>query len=216
MLFDGYGRVTDMAKEKREIVKFTTPVFRVSFPHLFEAHSMSDDPKAKAKFGLSAIWTPAKFTEKEKVNWRKIREAMNAESIRAFKKAWKDLEADTYKKGLRNGSSKEGLEGYGEGTMFANLTTKNRPGVIAVDGETKIGPEHGNAEEIYPGCYARATVTVYSFSNKGKGIALGLRNVQKIKDGPRIDNRTDAEDDFDEDVDSEWLNKDDDDAEDFD
>jgi hypothetical protein len=200
--------------EKKEIKRFTTPVFRVSFPHLFEATKASDaDKDAKPKFSLSAIWTPGKFSDKDKALWAAIGKELNRVALEAFKKPWKDL-PDNIKRGLRDGAAKEGLDGYGEGTKFANLTTYNRPGVVNLAKEP-IGPEHGNADEIYPGCYARATVSVYSYGlkpgSKGKGVAIGLFNVQKVKDGPRLDNRVAAEDDFDEELDSEWLDESDDD-----
>lgn len=177
-----------------EIIKLVTPVFRVSFPNLFEPQSMNG---GKAKYGLSAVWTPADFTDLDKKRWAAIKKAMDEESIRAFKKSVKDLPAN-FKKGLRNGNEKE-LEGYGPGTVFASLTTNLRPGVIDID-KTPIGPEHGNDSLIYPGMYGRATVNVYSYSNEGKGIALGLMNFQRVRDGERLDSRTDAANDFEDDL----------------
>lgn len=201
-----------MPKEKREIKKLTTPVFRLSFPNLFEARAASDDANAKPKFGCSAIWTPSKFSEHEKGLWRAILAELDAEARRKFRKPWKEL-PDNVRRGIRDGASKDNLEGYGEGTRFANLTTKTRPGVAHYkkgdDGKyIKIGPEHDNAELIYPGCFCRATVNVYSYDNKGKGVALGLQNIQFVKDGPRLDSRTNADDDFEDDLESKWLDDD--------
>lgn len=178
-----------------EIKRYTTPVFRASFPQLAEAKGVDG---GEPKFGLSAIWTPSKFTEKEKGLWKTILKALDDESQRCFKKAYKALPGNV-KKGLRKGDEKPELGGYGEGTIFANLTTKMRPGVIDRD-KNPIAPEDLK-EEIYPGCYCRATVTVYSYDNKfGKGLALGLMNLQKVKDGERLDNRTDAAEDFEDDL----------------
>ncbi len=188
-----------------EVKRYLTPVFRLSFPALFEAESYDGGPP---KYGCSAVWNPSKFSDKDKKLWKAIKAAMDQASMERFKKKIADLPAN-FKVGLRDGAEKADLEGYGEGTQFANLTTKMRPGVIDKS-KAKIGPEEGNAEEIYPGCYCRATVTVYSYDNKGKGVALGLMNVQKVADGERLDSRTDAEDDFDEDLDDAWLEEDDD------
>ncbi len=206
--------VASKSNGKKKTKRFTTPVFRLSFPNLFTARrSDEDDPNSKPKFGCSAVWTPAKFTPREKELWRSIIGELNRVSKEAFKKEWKNL-PDNIKRGLRDGAAKDGMEGYGEGTRFANLTTKDRPGVVAKDGVTKIGPEFGNADEIYPGCYVRATVNVYSYGtkpgSKGKGVAIGLFNIQKIKDGPRLDSRVAPEDDFDEDIDSAWMDEEDD------
>lgn len=183
-----------------EIKRYVTPVFRLSFPALFEAESYDGGPP---KYGLSAVWTPSKFSVADKARWQAILKALDEESLSRFKKKWKDLPAN-FKRGIRDGAEKADMEGYGEGTRFASVTTKMRPGVIDAE-KNKIAPEEGNVEDVYPGCYCRATVTVYSYDNKGKGVALGLMNLQKVADGERLDSRTDAAEDFEDDIDEAWL-----------
>lgn len=189
-------------KTKSKPKSLVTPIFRVSFPNVFEARSMDDGP---AKFGLTAVWDPSKFSAKDKERWQAMQALANEVSVGKFKKKIKDL-PDNFKKPVRKGEEKEGLEGFGPGLMFASLTTKFKPGLVDKDGKTKIVDD---PEAFYPGCYARATVTCYAYENKGKGVAFGLMNVQKIADGARLDSRTDAEDDFaDEDIseeDRKWL-----------
>lgn len=203
-----------------EIIRFTTPVFRASFPHFFKAQSGPEG--GEPKYSVSAIWTPGDFTDKEKALWKKILTALDEEAKKRFKKSMKDLKAlnaegGNFKLVPRNGATKADMEGYGDGTVFANLTTKMRPGLIDLqkrpivstadeamiqkyedEGRDYVVDDNGSI--IYPGCYCRATVTVYSYDNKGKGIALGLMNVQKVKDGDRLDSRTDAAADFDDDL----------------
>lgn len=184
-----------------EIKRYQTPVFRLSFPQLFEPKAFGE---GEPKYGCSAVWTPGDFTDKEKKLWSAIRKAMDEECKSRFKgKGIKDMPAN-FKDGVRDGAEKADLEGYGDGTKFASLTTKMRPGVID-RAKDKIGPEEGNDEEIYPGCYCRATVTVYSYDNKSKGVSLGLMNIQKVRDGERLDSRTDAAEDFDDDLPEEDL-----------
>ena len=199
-------------KDDKKPVRFITPVFRLSFPNLFVARVSGDDPGAKPKFGCAAIWTPAKFTPREKELWLQIMRGLDAVSQKDFHSPWKELD-ENIRRGVRDGKAKRGVEGYGEGTRFANLTSNSRPGVVDRDKTTDISPEEGNADLIYPGCYCRATVNVYSFGlkpgSKGKGVALGLRNIQKVTDGARLDNRVAATDDFDEDIDSAWLDQED-------
>lgn len=201
-----------------EIVRYATPVFRLSFPDLYKSVSVDG---GEPKFGCSAVWTPGDFTEKEKLLWKKIRGAMNEECKSRFKKGIKDMPSN-FKDGVRDGADKSDLEGYGEGTKFASLTTKMRPGLVDVAKRTIVTPddikmiERLEAEDkpyvidegdiIYPGCYARATVVVYSYDNKSKGVSLGLMNLQKVKDGERLDSRSDAAEDFDDD----YLEDDDD------
>ena len=174
-----------------EVKRYMTPVFRLSFPHLFTAHGYDG---GEPKFSCSAVWTPGEFSDKEKGLWNTILKGMDVESMNRFKKHFKDLPANI-KRGIRDGAEKADMEGYGKNTKFANLTTKMRPGVVNLEKDT-IGPEEGNDDEIYPGCYCRATVTIYSYDKKGKGIALGLMNIQKVRDGERLDSRTDAAEDF--------------------
>jgi hypothetical protein len=171
-------------------------------PSTFEGKS-----DGKPKYGFTAIWTPNKFSESDKKRWKAMRALLNEASMDKFKKAWKDLPAN-FKRGLRDGVEKADLEGFGPGTFFANITSQMRPGVIDA-GRSPIGPDHGNTDDLYPGCYCRATVTAYAYDNKGKGVALGLQNLQKVADGDRLDARTNAEDDFEDDIDSEWLDDDD-------
>lgn len=190
-----------------QVKRFLTPPFVSSFPALFEASSYDGGPP---KYGLSALWRTANFTEEDWKLWRAIKAGMDEVSLARFKKKVDALPGN-FKKGLRDGAEKADLEGYGEGITFASLTTKMRPGVIGPQKE-KIGPEHGNADLIYPGCVCRATVNPYSYDNKGKGIALGLMNVQYLGKGKRLDSRTDASQDFEE-ADTSWLDQD---AEDFD
>lgn len=188
---------------KEKAKSFTTPVFRISFPNLFVAKAGEDG--GKLKFGCQAIWTPANFTATDKKLWNEMVGALNDECIKRFKKPLKEMPAN-FKKGIREGAEKE-LEGYGAGTRFASLTSTLGPGVVDRDKQV-ISPEEGNADDIYPGCYCRAKVTVYSYDNKGRGVALGLRNVQKVKDGDRLDSRVSAQDDFDDDIDPDWLDQD--------
>jgi hypothetical protein len=44
-----------------------TPVFRVSFPKLFEPESYNG---GAAKYSVAAIWDPSKFTAAEKKQWQ--------------------------------------------------------------------------------------------------------------------------------------------------
>lgn len=177
--------------------KLLTPVFRVSFPSVFEASSYEG---GAPKFSVCAVWEPAKFTAKDKELWKAMQDLADQVSVDKFKKKLSALPAN-FKKPFRDGEEKADLVGFGAGKIFANLSSKMRPGLIFLD-RTPIT----DAEDFYPGCYARATVTAYAYDNVGKGVALGLQNLQKIKDGERLDSRTNPEDDFGgEGVDDQWL-----------
>lgn len=51
--------------------------------------------------------------------------------------------------------------------------------------------------EVYSGCYGRVSVTFYGFNSNGnRGVAAGLGNVQKLRDGDALGGRMRAEDEF--------------------
>ena len=190
-----------------EVNKIVSPPFRISFPNLFTPSAMKneDGTQGALKYSVTAIWEPSKFSEADKKKWRLILAELNKFAVQSFTKPWKELPLNI-KRGLRDGEEKESMEGYGAGKKFANLTSNLRPQIIMYGSNDPIGPEHGNGDKIYPGCWMRGSVNVYAYSNKGKGIAMGLNNLQWMKDGPRLDSRTNAAADFEDDeVDSEWL-----------
>jgi hypothetical protein len=103
--------------------------------------------------------------------------ACNKVSVEAFKKPMKDLDRAVYKLPFHRGEEKE-YAGYGPGVVYVTMSAKNiEPTVVGRDLTTPFGPE-----EFYAGCYARASVTPFAFNNIGKGIALGLNHLQKLKE----------------------------------
>lgn len=59
---------------------------------------------------------------------------------------------------------------------------------------------------IYYGCYARVSLNFYAFNSNGnKGIACGLGNIQKIRDGEPLRGRSSAADDFRTEEDDDFL-----------
>lgn len=51
--------------------------------------------------------------------------------------------------------------------------------------------------EVYSGCYARVSINFYVFNTNGnRGIACGLGNIQKIRDGEPLGGLASASDDF--------------------
>ena len=51
--------------------------------------------------------------------------------------------------------------------------------------------------EVYSGVYGRASISFYAFNSSGnRGVACGLNNLQKIRDGEPLGGRASAESDF--------------------
>lgn len=60
--------------------------------------------------------------------------------------------------------------------------------------------------EVYSGVYGRASISFYAFNSSGnKGIACGLNNLQKIRDGEPLGGKASAESDFATDYDDDFL-----------
>jgi Protein of unknown function (DUF2815) len=194
-----------MAKSER--IRLLTPPFRVSFPDVFAKRVFEGQSEDSGRYscvalfsgflvnnGRTVISVPAEWSGKDQLKWKAIVQACNKVAVDAFKKPMKELDRAVFKLPFHRGEEKE-YDGYGPGVVYFTMSAKNRrPGIVAKDGITPI--TQGGEDEFYAGCYARASVTPFSFNNKGKGIALGLNNLQKLGDGPRLDAFSSAEDDF--------------------
>lgn len=102
---------------------------------------------------------------------------------------------------LRDGDTEREDEAYAD-SYFINCNSRTAPQIVGED-RRPITDE----TEVYSGCYARVSVSFYAFNTNGnKGIAVGLGNIQKIRDGePLGGGRISASCDFGE-PDDEFLN----------
>ena len=170
-----------MTDTKKLNTKYITPEVVCSFPYLFEVSDYTD------KFGLSI---PISNNEKNEI--KKIKNLIgNAAENKWGKKA----RAEVGKKvamPLRNGDDEKSEDETYQGTTFFSANSAKKPGVVGKDLKPIM-----DMEEIYPGCIIRASVNFYAYDYKGKrGVACGLQNVMKVKDGTAIGGRVSAENDF--------------------
>jgi hypothetical protein len=93
---------------------------------------------------------------------------------------------------LRDGDVERPDDEAYKNSYFVNANSKDRPQVV----DKNIKPIL-DQNEVYSGCYGRASITFYAFNQNGnKGIACGLQNIQKLSDGEPLSGRSRAEDDF--------------------
>jgi len=60
-------------------------------------------------------------------------------------------------------------------------------------------------DEFYSGCYGKVSVNFYPFNANGnRGIAAGLQNLFKTRDGERLAGGASAESDFADEVDNDF------------
>lgn len=92
---------------------------------------------------------------------------------------------------LRDGDLERDDEAY-KGHYFLNANSITAPQIV----DKAVKPIL-DREEVYSGCYARVSLNFYAFNSNGnKGVACGLGNIQKIRDGEPLGGRTSAADDF--------------------
>jgi Protein of unknown function (DUF2815) len=191
-----------MAKTER--VRLLTPMFRASFPDVFQKRVFQGQGEESGRYACAALFSgfsvkdgrtiikvPEAWSPKDQEKWKALIAACNKVSIETFKKPMSELDRAVYKLPFHRGEEKE-YAGYGPGVVYVTMSAKNiKPTVVGRDLTTPLG-----SEEFYAGCFARASVTPFAFNNIGKGIALGLNHLQKLKDGERLDSFRSAEDDF--------------------
>ena len=87
------------------------------------------------------------------------------------------------------------------GCYFFNANSRQAPQVV----DSQVQPILDQSE-VYSGCYGKISVTFYGYNSNGnRGIAAGLGNIQKLKDGESLGGRTSAADDFQTEDDEDFL-----------
>lgn len=138
------------------------------------------------------------FPKKDKATYDKIMSAMKAayeegqSVLKGTSKVTPDFE--DLQLALRDGDEKyrkSGDEIYKD-SWFVNASSKQQPGIV-----DRNRVEILDRKEMYSGVIGRAAINFYPYNQKGnKGIAAGLNNLQKIRDGEALGGASRAEDDF--------------------
>lgn len=164
---------------------------RLSYCHLFTPEAASEG--SEKKYSVSIIIPKS---NKKLVN--EINAAIAAAALAGIAKFGGRKPANL-KTPLRDGDEdRPDDEAYAD-SWFINATSRTKPGVVKaskVMGETKL-VEVTNEDEVYSGCYGWVSVNFFAYNNAGnRGIAAGLNNVLKTKDGEFLGGRSSAQSDF--------------------
>lgn len=101
---------------------------------------------------------------------------------------------------LRDGDVERDDEAY-KGCYFVNANSTSAPQIV----DRAVQPILDRSE-VYSGCYARVSINFYAFNSNGnRGIACGLGNIQKVRDGEPLGGKSSAADDFATDLDDDFL-----------
>ena len=108
---------------------------------------------------------------------------------------------DTIKTPLRDGDKERPGDDAYKGCYFINANSATAPGIVDADRNPIM-----DRSEVYSGVYGRASINLYAFNSNGnRGIACGLNNLQKIRDGEPLGGKPRAEDDFNTADDDDFL-----------
>lgn len=171
--------------------KVVTGVVRLSYANIWQAKSING---GAPKFSTSVL-----IPKSDTATVQKIKAAIQA----AYDEGESKLKGNgksvptlaTLKTPLRDGDLERPNDEAYAGHWFINANSNTAPGVVDIDRRPII-----DTSEIYSGVYARVSLSLYAFNSNGnRGIACGLQNIQKIKDGASLGGKVRAEDDFNDD-----------------
>lgn len=183
-----------MSKTVKNPTKVITGVVRLSYANVWEPKSING---GKEKYSVSVIIPKSDTKTLEAIE--KAVDAAIEEGRGKF--GGKIPNKQSLKLPLRDGDiDRSDDEAYAD-SLFVNANSITPPQIVDAD----INPILERSE-VYSGVYARVSINFYAFNSNGnRGIACGLGNIQKIRDGEPLGGRTDASVDFATDVDDDFL-----------
>ena len=177
--------------------KVITGEVRLSYANLWEPKSING---GAPKYSVSII-----IPKSDTRTIAKIKAAIEAayrEGETKLKGNGKTVPAlSVLKTPLRDGDTERPDDEAYAGSYFINANSATAPGIVDSACETIL-----ERSQLYSGVYARASVNFFAFNSNGnKGIACGLNNIQKLRDGDPLGGKSRAEDDFATDDDDDFL-----------
>jgi hypothetical protein len=177
------------------MARYITAEATASYPHAFKAIPPYDEPNGKKKHSLALLFTEAAWNTPEMVTLRGA--VLDCAKQRFGDKAEAMIAEGSLKLPFRRDVA---AKNYPDTVFrFMNCTSSedHPPEVVGIYAGPDGKPEKiTDSKALYPGCIVRASVTVFAYDNKSKGVALGLGNIQIVGDGPRLDETKSASDDF--------------------
>lgn len=186
-----------MSKNANPMKVITGPDTRWSYANVWEAKSING---GTPKFSVSLI-----IPKSDTRTLNRIKAAIEA----AYKEGEGKLKGNgktvpplsSIKQPLRDGDIERPDDEAYANAYFVNANSATAPGIV----DSNLDPIIERSE-VYSGVYGRASINFYAFNSNGnKGIACGLNNLQKIRDGESLGGKSRAEDDFATDVDDDFL-----------
>ena len=186
---------TNKANNPMKVI--TGPDTRWSYANVWEAKSING---GAPKFSVSLIIPKSDTKTVAKV--KAAIEAAYHEGESKLKGNGKTVPAlSTIKNPMRDGDVERPDDPAYANAYFINANSATAPGIVDADRNPVL-----TRSEVYSGVYGRASINFYAFNSNGnRGIACGLNNLQKVRDGEPLGGKTSAEDDFATDNDDDFL-----------
>ena len=179
-------------KEFKDKKKVLIPC-RFSFLHCWEPDSVNG---SEPKYSVSAI-----IPKSDTRTINAIKAAIEQAKKDSVSK-WGGKVPANLKLPLRDGDIDRPDDEAYAGCYFFNANSRQAPQVV----DAKVQPIL-DQNEVYSGCYGKISVTFYGYNSNGnRGIAAGLGNIQKLRDGESLGGRSNAADDFQTEEDEDFLN----------
>ena len=159
---------------------------RISFANIWQPKSING---SEEKYSVSCL-----IPKGDKATLMKIHKAVEAAREDGKARKWNGKIPPNLKLPLRDGDIERPDDENYAGHMFLNATSKEAPQIV----DRRVQPIM-DAMECGSGDYCNVSVNFYPFNANGnRGVAAGLGNIQKVKDGERLSGRTNAASDFEE------------------
>ncbi len=169
-----------MSNEK-SLTKVVTGVVRLSFVHVWEPTAMQDG--GKQKYSCQIL-----IPKSDKETLKKIKAAIEVAKQEGLP-LWGGKLPPVLKMPLRDGDLEKPDDETYAGHYWIGCTSSQQPGVLDSDKNEML-----DKTKLYSGCYGKVDINFYAFPSKNatgparanKGIACGLNNILKVKDGPAL------------------------------
>ena len=179
-------RMSNKVKNPMKVI--TGPNTRWSYCNVWQPKSING---GTPKYSVSLI-----IPKSDTVTINKIKAAIEA----AYKEGEAKLKGNgrsvpalsVLKTPLRDGDAERPDDEAYANAYFVNANSATAPGIVDADRQPIL-----DTSEVYSGVYGRASINFYAFNSNGnKGIACGLNNLQKVRDGEPLGGKSRPEDDF--------------------
>ena len=165
---------------------------RFSYLHCWEPDSING---SEPKYSVSAI-----IPKSDTATINAIKVAIENAKKESMSK-WGGKIPPNLKLPLRDGDIDRTEDEAYANSFFLNANSRQAPQVV----DRHVQPIL-DQNEVYSGCYGAISVTFYGYNSNGnRGIAAGLGNIQKLRDGEPLGGRTNAADDFESVDDDDFL-----------